>query len=264
MKNSLRVFYCSFLRLIKQPRFYIAIIIGVLLLLSERWIDYVDKFILGKNISKTYSFAFMLEVSLSYTIFPFIFVPLCTISGSLAFCEDTSHNFYRAIWTRVSKKTYAKAQALASAVIGGLTGASIIIFSALLLRVIYPSHSIAMQTTAQFGALNDPIAIVLNGWGYVIKIAFVYFFGGMALAVFGLLCSSFAKNRYVAVLAPLILFISADFLMGSFHLPFAPMDLLMTYDSTSVSVFTSAAIFTLGIYMCTVLFTLKCEDKVGE
>lgn len=252
----------TLIRNIKSPRFYLSALIGVLVLLSERMGDFTNKFLLEKAISQTYSFVFMLNVELSFTVFPFIFAPICTLAGSLSFCEDTAHNFYRPVCVRISKREYIRGRIISSALTGGAVGAVMILLSALLLRAVYPAHTAAMQT-AENGNLPDNLALVLGGWGYAFKIAAAYFLGGMALSLFGLACSAAAPNRYVAIFTPLLLFISIHFIMSYFKSAYTPFDLLMTYD-THVPLLVSAVVFGIVCVVCGYLFSRFSRRILSE
>lgn len=239
---NFKLFLFSLRRSLKSPKFYLSVLIGLLVLLSERMGEFADS-ITGKPASQDYSFVFMLGVCLSYTVFPFVFAPICTLSGSLGFCEDTAHSFYRPVLSRISKSTYIKGRFISGAVAGGAAAAAVILLSAVLLRLIYPAHTLALHTQTSW--MFDDAALILGGWGYVFKIAAAYFFGGMALAGAGLTVSAILPNRYVAVFAPLLLFTGIHFLMSYLNSFYTPLNLLMTYGH-EISLYQSVVIFGLA------------------
>lgn len=87
-----RLTYISVKKEFAKTKIYSCVMVGVVVLLCEFLSLYIDKFILKKAIEQI-SFVFALTICLDYTVFPFIFVPMCTLAGSLGFCEDMSHGF---------------------------------------------------------------------------------------------------------------------------------------------------------------------------
>lgn len=261
MIRILRLSRLSLARSLKSPRFHLLVWIGTLVLVSECFGDLVGGLILGKPVIQTYSFAFMLSVELAYTVFPFIFAPICTLSGSLDFCEDMAHHFCRPVCTRISKNEYMGGRILSSALTGGLAGAAVILLSAVLLRSVYPAHTAAMQT-AEFGSMPEPSVLILRGWGYVLKIMTAYFFGGMALSLAGLGFSALVPNRYVAIFAPLLLFTGIHFLMSYRGCLLTPLNLLMTYGH-EVSLYQSAAWFTVACILFGIVFDVAAKRRLA-
>lgn len=259
--RAFKLFLISLARNLKSPKFYLSVLIGMCILLSERMGEFADS-IAGKPAPQDYSFVFMLGISLSFTVFPFVFAPICTLAGSLGFCEDSAHHFFRPILSRISKKAYIGARFISGVVAGGIAGAAIILLSAILLRLVFPAHTLSLHM--QTSSMPDDAVLILGGWGYVFKVAAAYFFGGMALAGAGLAISAIVPNRYVAVFAPLLLFTSIHFLMSYLRSFYTPLNLLMTYEN-KVSLYQIISIFGLACAaLGGIFFWLSKKRLAGE
>lgn len=262
MKTILKPAFAACKQCFCKAGVYIYIVLGALILTSEALSDVLQVTLSGASSSNLYSFAFMLQMMLSFTIFPFIFPPLCALAGSLGFYSDFAHNYYRGICTRISTRDYLLGRIFSSGFIGGVCGMSMILLSGLLLNCFYPLHTAGI---AGLGALTDPAASILGGWGFVFKVGICYFFAGMAISLVGLAVSALTLNRYVAVLAPLLLYTILHFLLSFLGAQVTPLNLLMTYQGGALPLPLSVILFLLASAAAGLWFQIAAKRRIqGE
>lgn len=251
IKNFIKRDFSSF-------QLYFVVLIGIVVFLSEYWIAFIHKIVLHIEFESSISFVYILSNAIPYSAYPYLFSVLCAIIGTKGLCEDLKNKHIKVVSKSVPKENYIKARFISSTLVGGLAALFTIIISSMLLRTIFPAH------TTDSVEIIDKTAMFLNGWGYVLKIAIAYFFTGVFTTSIALICTILTRNRYVAIILPAILFIFSYYICVFFMLPISPLDLIMTYSRSAVTLIQSVSWSLLITSVTYLAFKYKILKKLEE
>ena len=169
---------------------------------SDQILDAVRK---GTKFSYGFPLQYVLD-GLGGDATTFLIPLLSALPSAAGYVDDLKCGVIRLILTRSTKKDYLLGKIISSMAIGGLImGCGIAISAAAALALLQPLES----PTVAVGAMSASSAGAAQLGGLAIQLlwkSLLCILSGMVWAGFGMLASSFIGSRYVAYLAPFILY----------------------------------------------------------
>ncbi len=138
-----------------------------------------------------------------------------------SYAQDWNTGYIRYVLLRASPARYLTAKALANALAGGLAISLSMVLGVALAHLIYPHNPPRAIYATYFGPHPREVFVEFHVARPVLYQLFLCAVGlpfGAAYATLGLALSTVARNRYVALAAPLLLYWIADFILAVLRL----------------------------------------------
>lgn len=202
----------DFKRAILSKRFLVVCIFGILI----STVHFYYKVILTNayNIGPSgYYNPFMIWISKDvFSIYAQIFLNIFPILASIVYSDsywiDKYSGFIKNIYTRAKKVDYLISKYLTIFVVGGVSVSIPLLCSLLLMFMSLPA--VTPSVFSQFDLSKDMFGNLFYNHPYIyiwIYLFLNFVFGGLC-STLGLAISTFSKNRFLAILGPLIVYLS--------------------------------------------------------
>lgn len=149
------------------------------------------------------------------------YVQLIFICGVIpfgtAYLAETEHQYIRYLIFRSDVKSYLRSKVIVTALSGFMTIFLGKMLVAGIIRMFYPMAGRLAHYDPTEGGINCLMAI--NPWGYVLADAFLYAMAGAAFALLALLVSAVARNTFVTIMSPMVLYFMISSVTQWLHLP---------------------------------------------
>lgn len=149
------------------------------------------------------------------------YVQLIFICGVIpfgtAYLAETEHQYIRYLIFRSDVKSYLRSKVIVTALSAFMTIFLGKMLVAGMIRMFYPMAGRLAQYDPAKGGIDCLMAI--SPWGYVLADAFLYAMAGAAFALLALLVSAVARNTFVTIMSPMVLYFMISSVTQWLHLP---------------------------------------------
>lgn len=243
-----KIFNIELKRAIVNSRFFLALIIGIILCyygLTDYFMFKPESF--PKNVVNAYRGWFTALGQGTRSFFLYAVVIIATVPFSYSYIEDKNSGYLKNILYRIEYKKYFKSKLLANSIAGGLALFIPVVVLFIICSIKYPvAIFIIPGTSSVEGFYPDGIfasQYAFHPFNYILYNFINVFVVGFIYSLFGMAVSMFTNKKISAVLIPSIIYIAinmfTDFIEKDQYSSFASVFPWITSETTLLSVYGS-------------------------